>query len=155
MATAPPDERGGGVEEEPASGLRAVVERLGGAAVGVTELMRDLAWVRRARPLAVRLACERDYAAVVVTSPRHLAGADVAEATSVPYVADYRDPWVLGRGEDLDRLDPVTRTVWGRAERCALRCATLAVDISRTGPATPSGPAAPPGAARSPHPPAP
>ena len=62
-------------------------------------------WTRRARTLGHALLRRNSYAAIIVSSPPHFtqrAAASLARATSIPYVADFRDPWVFGRPEKYD-----------------------------------------------------
>jgi glycosyltransferase involved in cell wall biosynthesis len=109
--------------------VQQVRQLLGGA----LQLVHDGRWAGAALQLARRLADERPYDAVIVTSPSHQAhrvGVGLSESHGVPYVADFRDPWYYGREDDLAALDPVTRRTWRRQEDRALRRMDAIVDIS-------------------------
>ncbi len=112
------------------TGMRA---RAGEFAINASEIVRDLDWVRRAWPVANQLITQRDYRAIIVSSPRHLTqliGAGLARRADKPYIPDFRDPWYFGRLLDRERQDWVTATVWRSAERWCMRHAHCAVDIS-------------------------
>jgi glycosyltransferase involved in cell wall biosynthesis len=73
----------------------------------------EMLWVNRATRVAAGLARTRSYCAVVVCSPpqiTQIVGARTSRDFGIPYVADYRDPWILGLGShayyypDLERL---------------------------------------------------
>jgi glycosyltransferase involved in cell wall biosynthesis len=58
---------------------------------------KALPWIASAVPAARRIVREHDIDVVMTTSPPHsvqLTGAAVAAATGVPWVADFRDPWL-------------------------------------------------------------
>jgi glycosyltransferase involved in cell wall biosynthesis len=94
--------------------------------------LRDLAemrvWNRRAVRLGVRLGREREYDVVVVSSPPHYtqqAGAAIGRRLGIPYVADLRDPWVLGTGELRSYMNPVMVALAQRAEPLVARAAAI------------------------------
>ena len=65
----------------------------------VRDWCREMAWVRRAIAAARPLARQNRYHAVIVSSPPHstqLVGATLSRECAIPYIADCRDPWVLG-----------------------------------------------------------
>jgi glycosyltransferase involved in cell wall biosynthesis len=73
-------------------------------------------WARRAAHAAVRLAHEERFDALLSSSPPdsvHLAARTVRRATGLPWVADFRDPWV-----PLHFRAPPTG--WHRARQAAL-----------------------------------
>jgi hypothetical protein len=78
----------------------------GAAAVNAVRITSvEWGWARRAQRLGRDLARRGPYDAVVVSSPPHLtqlAGAALTRACGIPYVADFRDPWVFGRPEKHD-----------------------------------------------------
>ena len=61
-------------------------------------------WFLNGVPAAIRIARSRGIDAIVTTSPPnslHLIGAAVAARTGLPWVADFRDPWL----ENIHRLN--------------------------------------------------
>ena len=107
--------------------------RLKDAIIGATELMTEYVWTRRAAQRARMLAQRHAYDAVVVTSPAflpQLVGSTIKQEFGVPYVADFRDPWYFGRGQDLALVDDATRLVWRVLEPTTLAHADRIVDIS-------------------------
>ena len=65
----------------------------------LARLAAELLWSRRAAAAAARLLRRGTYRAVIVSTPPHaaqLAGARLARRFSIPYLADYRDPWDFG-----------------------------------------------------------
>src|SRR5262249_43903502 len=86
----------------------------------------ELGWSRRAVRAARPLLAAHRYCAGVVSSPPHLtqgAGARIAAASGLPYVADFRDPWTLGLGDAIGYLNDVDRVVGRHFEKRALRSA--------------------------------
>ncbi len=60
-------------------------------------------WVRPAVRLGLRLAAQKRYDAIISTSPpisSHLVGRRLADATGLPWIADFRDYWTSYRIED-------------------------------------------------------
>lgn len=90
-------------------------------------------WAARARAAAAKRLAAGGVDALLTTSPPdsvHLAGADLAPRFRLPWVADFRDPWVA-----LRFREPPTR--WHRArheamERRVLAGADLVLAASRT-----------------------
>jgi len=79
--------------------------RLARVVEGVRITAAEWGWARRAARFGRELARRERYRGVVVSSPPHLAqlaGAAVGRAAGIPYVADFRDPWVFGRPEKYD-----------------------------------------------------
>ncbi len=100
-------ERGAGARDPEPSAPRAIATRevrwrlaapRGWLRLFWTHLERRRArlWSRSAARAAARMAAERDYLALVVSSPPHWtqeAGRIAAARARLPYVADLRDPW--------------------------------------------------------------
>ena len=90
-------------------------------------------WSRRARAAAEQRIAAGGIDAILSSSPPdsvHLAAADVVRATSLPWVADFRDPWV---GSHF-RTPP---TAWHAARHAAMEArvtggASLVLAASRT-----------------------
>src|SRR5678809_1703232 len=75
-----------------------------------------LGWAQRARATVQARIAKGDIDAMLSSSPPdsvHLAAADVARQTGVPWVADFRDPWV-----GLSFRTPPTR--WHAAKHRAM-----------------------------------
>jgi glycosyltransferase involved in cell wall biosynthesis len=73
-------------------------------------------WARRARRVAARRVARGDVQVVLSSSPPesvHLAARDVARSSRLPWVADFRDPWV----PLAFRTPP---TAWHRARQAAM-----------------------------------
>lgn len=88
-----------------ASATGGLYARFAAAVNAVRITAPEWGWTRRAARLGRELARRERYWAVVVSSPPHLtqrAGAALSRATDIPYVADFRDPWVFGRPEKYD-----------------------------------------------------
>lgn len=91
---------------------------------------RDEAWARSAAAIAVRVARDSSYRAVVTCGPPHMihaTGGAVARRLQAPLVLDFRDPWSL-----VQRLpERFGSTLWwklaDRHERRAVRQASLLV----------------------------
>ena len=63
------------------------------------EWCRQLAWARGATQVARSLAHQNRYHAIIVSSPPHptqLVGATLSREFALPYIPDYRDPWIFG-----------------------------------------------------------
>lgn len=108
---------------------RPVRERLSSALDGAVAFAADRVWTQRALRQARRLAAGRRYRAVVVSSPPHttqLVGARIAKECGIPYVGDYRDPWLLGLEPLRDYVDPFERIVARALEpHCLRRAAAI------------------------------
>ena len=79
-------------------------------------------WIGRARAAALARIARGGIDAVLSSSPPdsvHLAAADVARATRLPWVADFRDPWI---GSSFRR--PPTR--WHASRQAAMEARVLA-----------------------------
>jgi len=113
-------------------------------------------WTRRARSAGRELLRRNSYAAIIVSSPPHFtqrAAASLARATSIPYVADFRDPWVFGRPEKYDInllanrlgqiLEPPTlrraSLIFGNTDHARAALATLYPNLARRIIAVPNG----------------
>jgi glycosyltransferase involved in cell wall biosynthesis len=73
-------------------------------------------WARRAARTGLRLARERRFDAVLSTSPPdsvHLAGRAIARGAALPWVADFRDPWISLHFRGAP-------TAWHRARHAAM-----------------------------------
>jgi len=80
-----------------------------------------LGWAQRARATVQARIAKGDIDAMLSSSPPdsvHLAAADVARQTGVPWVADFRDPWV-----GLSFRTPPTR--WHAAKHRAMESSVL------------------------------
>lgn len=89
----------------PRPGGPGIYTRLASAINAIRITSHEWGWGRRATRLGIRLAHAARYDAVLVSSPPHLtqlAGAAISRAAGLPYVADFRDPWVFGRAEKYD-----------------------------------------------------
>jgi len=78
-------------------------------------------WAKRARSTAAARIARGGVDVVLTSSPpdsAHLAGRDLRRAGSVPWVADFRDPWI-----GLHFRTPPTS--WHRARQSALECSVL------------------------------
>jgi glycosyltransferase involved in cell wall biosynthesis len=78
-------------------------------------------WARKARGVAARLIAGGGYDAILSSSPPdsvHLAGRALHAASGLPWIADFRDPWV-----GLHFRKPPT--AWHRARHAALERAVL------------------------------
>ena len=109
------------------------VEHLRTAALGALDAAHGAVWRRRALRLARRLVAAGDHALVLGTTPEPAAqdaAAALARESGLPFVAEYRDPRVFGRGVDRARLDLATRRRERRAELRALEAAAAVVDIA-------------------------
>jgi glycosyltransferase involved in cell wall biosynthesis len=90
-------------------------------------------WAKRARGVSLSRVRKGGFDAVFSSSPPdsvHLAGLELKRRTRLPWVADFRDPWI-----GLYFRDPPTR--WHRArqqslERAVLASADVTVTASRT-----------------------
>lgn len=115
--------------------------RRSGAAFGPLRRLSDLLllpdsyapWARRAARAALRLARGGRFDALLSSSPPdsvHLAALRVARATRLPWVADFRDPWI-----GLHFREPPTawhRARHARMERDVLEGADLVLAASRS-----------------------
>lgn len=93
-------------------------------------LLADLLWARRALPVVEQLLGSGRYGAIIVSSPphaTHVVGVDVTRRHGLPYVADFRDPWVFGLGVMRPRLNPVSKYLGAALERRVHRHATVVV----------------------------
>lgn len=125
VPAAPPPARDAGASGAPAAG--GAYARLARAVNGLRITAAEWGWSRRATREAVRLARLSRYHAVIVSSPPHLsqlAGAAVGRRCALPFVADFRDPWVFGRPEKYD-VNPLANRLGRVYERRTLRGASL------------------------------
>ena len=91
---------------------------------------RDGAWAASAAAIARGIAATTPYRALITCGPPHMvhvAGGRLAQASGIPHVADFRDPWSL-----VERLpEPYGSSEWWRLadryEREALSGASLIV----------------------------
>ena len=106
----------------PASGaggrLRAVANRVWGGVIPLLFFPDDQAlWARGATRVALRVHAAEPVAAVYSSSPPisgHLAAERVARRTGLPWIADFRDPWI---GNAFARpLNPLHRRIQQRLE---------------------------------------
>jgi len=102
----------------------SVAGRRSGPVFGALRRLSDLfllpdsyvGWSKRAARTAVRIAREQRFDAILSSSPPdsvHLAARTVRKATGLPWVADFRDPWV----PLYFRTPP---TAWHRARQAAM-----------------------------------
>jgi glycosyltransferase involved in cell wall biosynthesis len=111
--------------------------RLVRALDGLAEETRILGWARAAATRSAALAAETRYDAAVVSSPPHAtlsAGLRLRARTGIPFIADFRDPWVLGLGESLANMSAAHRWLGERIEPRVNREAAAVVhntDIER------------------------
>jgi len=107
---------------------RSLREHITSVLDGIEAWITDTVWSGRALRVARDLARKRSYRAVVVSSPPHYTqrvGARLSRAFGIPYIADYRDPWLLGI-EWLDNyLNLFERVIARRREPEWLRDATV------------------------------
>lgn len=104
--------------------------RLAKAMKGLEDSITDGVWAARAVAVARRLGRHRRYAAVLVSSPpqlSQLAGMRIGRMLRIPYIADYRDPWVLGLGPQRPHMNAVSRTLGHWLEPRTQRAAALVV----------------------------
>jgi hypothetical protein len=118
-------------ETDPETG--GTVERLYGRAMATVSAAgrwsAEVGWARKAARAGVALGAARIPSVVAVSSPPHptqLAGVRLSSILGRPYLADFRDPWLIRQD------DPVQSTLLdGRfgypAQRRAFEAATLAV----------------------------
>lgn len=107
---------------------RPLYERLNKVLDGIVELTADAVWSRRALRRARRLLGERSYRAVLVSTPPHYTqyvGVRLSKEYGLPYVGDYRDPWLLGIRWLEDYVNPVERLVASSLEPHCLRGAAV------------------------------
>jgi glycosyltransferase involved in cell wall biosynthesis len=91
-------------------------------------------WMLTAAPAGVRLVRSGRFDAIVTTSPpssTHLIGAAVQRVTGIPWIADFRDPWLakidrLGSGRGVE----VKRTINRRLARMVAWRATALVAVT-------------------------
>lgn len=89
----------------------------------------ELGWARRAARAGLAVSRSRMPSVVAVSSPphpTHLAGVRVSRTLGVPYLADFRDPWVFG---ELDAVQSTLIDLQGGAwaQRRTFGAASLAV----------------------------
>jgi len=104
--------------------------RVGKALQGLTTYASDRIWCRRALRVGNSLMRGRHYHAVIVSSPPHttqIVGAELGRRYGVPYVADFRDPWVAGLGPLKAFMDLATRAASLVHEPQVLRAASVVV----------------------------
>ena len=100
---------------------------------GLDHLERESAealWAIRARRAAAKLARTRAYRAVVVCSPPHITqivGPRISRDFGIPYVADYRDPWILGLGSHAQYYPELERLIGRHYEKRTLRRARVVI----------------------------
>jgi len=90
----------------------------------------ELHWALRARRVARTLARRRRYKAVVVCSPpqiTQIVGERIFLEYGIPYVADYRDPWILGLGPLISYYPDLERLIGKYYEMRTLRSARLVI----------------------------
>lgn len=117
---------GAWVDSAPVSSSGAYA-RLASVVHAVRITAPEWGWTRRAARLGCELARQARYRAVIVSSPPHLtqlAGRAVRGRCGVPYVADFRDPWVFGRPE-MPNPSLLTIPLGRVLERSTLRRAAL------------------------------
>ena len=115
------------------TGVRRLLERAGPLVAAAADAVDAAVWTRRARRRARALLARHGHDLVIATSPgpeTHDVAADLARATGIPFVAEFRDPRYFGRGEEVVRLDALTRWLSRRAELASLAEATAIVDIA-------------------------
>jgi hypothetical protein len=111
-------------------GPRSLRQVLGDALLGLTQLLEDRTWARRALDAARILALRQSYHAIVVSSPPHtsqLVGVALSSETGLPYVGDYRDPWSFALGKSGRHIDPISRLAGAVYEWRAQMAATVIV----------------------------
>lgn len=104
--------------------------RLARLVYGTAQELSAWLWARRAAKLGRRLARHRDYDAVIVSTPpnlHHLAGVWISRRTGIPYIADYRDPWIAGLGPLESYYTPAYRAAGRIWERRSQRSARLVI----------------------------
>jgi glycosyltransferase involved in cell wall biosynthesis len=100
---------------------------------GLDHLARESAemlWSIRATRVAAGLARTRSYCAVVVCSPPQITqtvGARISRDFGIPYVADYRDAWILGLGSHAYYYPDLERLIGKRFEKRTLRRARVVI----------------------------
>jgi len=103
--------------------------RRSGATFGLLRRLSDwwllpdsyVGWARRAQAVAARRLAQGDIAVLLSTSPPdsvHLAGRALARRFRVPWVADFRDPWI-----GLHFRPPAS--AWHRARQVAMEAAVV------------------------------
>ena len=103
--------------------------RRSGATFGLLRRLSDwwllpdsyVGWARRAQAVAARRLAQGDIAVLLSTSPPdsvHLAGRALARRFHVPWVADFRDPWI-----GLHLRPPAS--AWHRARQAAMEAAVV------------------------------
>lgn len=96
-----------------------------------------LGWARAAADRGAALAATAKFEAVVVSTPPHAtlsAGLKIHARCGIPFIADFRDPWVLGLGESLANMNAPHRWLGQRMEPRVNREAAAVVhntDIER------------------------
>jgi hypothetical protein len=107
---------------------RPLYERLTSTLDGIVEWSTDIVWARRALAQARQLARQRRYRAALVSTPPHYTqhvGAQLSREHRIPYIADYRDPWLLGIRWLADYVDPFERLLARSLEPRWLRRAAV------------------------------
>lgn len=93
----------------------------------------ELGWARRAVHAGLAGSRSRPPTLVAVTSPPHpaqVAGARIARALGVPFLADFRDPWLFGE-QDTAHSTAIDARVGGWAQRQTFASVDLAVFNTR------------------------
>lgn len=93
-------------------------------------LLDGFRWARRAEPVAEMLLREKRFSCTVVSSPPHmsqLVGKRISRKAGLPYIADYRDPWIHEVPELDGYIPATTKLVGGRFEVSTQSAADLVV----------------------------
>jgi hypothetical protein len=86
---------------------------------GIADETRHLGWARAATARARELVTVHRYHAVIVSTPPHgtlVAGVQISAGAKLPFIADFRDPWVLGIGMSIQHMDSAHRLLGKRIE---------------------------------------
>ncbi|MBI1722494.1 MAG: glycosyltransferase [Gemmatimonadetes bacterium] len=89
----------------------------------------ERSWVAGARRMGSALARRHRYDAVIVSSPphlAHLAGIRLSGELGIPFVADFRDPWIFGHPRECAFSD-LERRIGPRYEALTMRNAALVI----------------------------
>ena len=108
---------------------RRVYDRLMPNLAALLRWNDELGWARRAVRLGLGIARSRPPSVVAVSSPphpTHLAGIRLTRALRVPYLADFRDPWILREAPDV-HATAVDLRLGRRARNRVFRAATRTV----------------------------
>jgi glycosyltransferase involved in cell wall biosynthesis len=109
-----------GAEPRMTSGKGTRLSQLSRALDHFAMMFEHWLWARRAARVGQLLSQRHKYAAVIVSSPpheHHLAGLAVARAARIPFLADFRDPWVLALPDGFAGMSDSYRSVAGYIEK--------------------------------------